>query len=98
MRNIFTQNNSCACYFLDDDQKIQSCAAKVSTMKHGLNMDGYVISEINNSWEVLLGNNETELISKPEYNIVAQRQHHYKYLNYNENFMNQCIITHVSPI
>ena len=58
MRYLFTQNNLCACYFLDGDKKVRSCAAKVNTMKHGLHMDGYVISEINNSWEVLPGNNK----------------------------------------
>ena len=67
-------------------------------MKHGLNMDGYVISEIDNSWEMLLRNNETEFILKPEYIIDTHGQRHYKYFNYNEIFMNQRIITNVSPI
>ena len=98
MKNIFIQKNLCTCYFLDGDKKIRSCAAKVNTMKHGINMNGYVSSEIDNSWEVLLKNNETEFIAKPKYITETQGQHHYKYLNYNETSTNQCIITNGSPI
>ena len=47
---------------------------------------------------MLLGNNKIEFISKPEHNIDAQGQHHYKCLNYNETSTNQYIITNVRPI
>ena len=67
---LFQKESSCATEFLivkDGRENIFGCCGKVSILKNGRNILGYILEERNRKWNVLLSNNKMIWLDEPEF-------------------------------